>query len=229
MGLSPLPDALAERRDVLLATDRVLLDQHVPVRPHKWLEHIGHHPAAATVIDAHAERGFVRRDLADYAAAALASDTDHDWVAAFVVCQMWGSGTSNNRGLFQTASALDADPDGHILRDVAHHVVAGRQGEVYRLARSSRLLPGWGPSFATKFTYAVALHVDGDRPRALILDERVWDSLAALGWSSLEAAGTRRWTSRYGAYVNQAHQWATEVGCRPDSVEHLLWTAAGDL
>ena len=77
--------------------------------------------------------------------------------------------------------------------------------------------------------------LDQERSRTRTRDARVWNSLADLGWSSLEAAGgSRRWPHRYAAYVESCHDWAAQLsstGCdvSAEDIEYALFLANGPL
>lgn len=77
----------------------------------------------------------------------------------------------------------------------------------YRAAYISFRLSGVGPAFYTKWFWASMLGTEL-RLAPLILDARVWRSLAALRWDSRAAAGSRHWGDRYVAYLEAMHRWA---------------------
>ena len=66
-----------------------------------------------------------------------------------------------------------------------------------------------GPAFFTKLLWALGETLDV-WPKPLILDSRVWASLEALRWDSRLAAGSRRWSKRYIAYLRACEAWAGE-------------------
>ncbi len=68
---------------------------------------------------------------------------------------------------------------------------------------------------------------DRDGDRALILDNRVLRSLNALGWTSWQAAGTRRLSVRYATYVSSMHGWAADLEVTADRLEWLLFQVNG--
>lgn len=109
-----------------------------------------------------------------------------------------------------------------VLRTTREAVRGGDLSGAYR----QFVVKGVGRSFFTKWFAAV-----DDREttwdRALILDDRVFRSLNALGWSSWEAAGTPHWPTRYATYVNAMHGWASSLGVTPDWLEWLLFHLNG--
>ena len=112
----------------------------------------------------------------------------------FVAVMIRGAGTSNGRGPRYTSAALSDARLPHVLKTTQSAVRAGELSRAYE----QFTLRGVRRSCFTKWFAAVDDRAD-ECERALILDDRVFRSLNALGWSSKEAAGTRRWPTRYGA------------------------------
>lgn len=164
---------------------------------------------------------FNRSELPVLAEAAIGGDSD-DVLRLLATCHVWGSGRTNGRGPRYLEAAL-VDPERTVsrLRKTIELVDRGRAGRAYQI--SHHRISGVGRAFLSKFLYATALGIDRDQPPALILDTRVWEGLGALGWDSLQAAGTRRWDERYKAYVSQMYRWADQIDCRADSLERLLF------
>ncbi|MEV4340125.1 hypothetical protein [Streptomyces sp. NPDC049590] len=142
----------------------------------------------------------------------------------FVAVMIWGSGTTNGRGPRYTGAAL-SDPDRTTVLRATREAV--REGDLSG-AYQRFVLKGVGRSFFTKWFAAVD---DREAPseRALILDDRVFRSLNALGWTSWQAAGTRHWPTRYAAYVSTMHDWASATGVTADWLEWLLFHLNGDV
>ncbi|MFF3576136.1 8-oxoguanine DNA glycosylase OGG fold protein [Streptomyces mirabilis] len=57
--------------------------------------------------------------------------------------------------------------------------------------------------------------------------DRAFRSVNALGWSSKEAASTRRWPARYAAYVGAMHEWAGSLGVTAAWLEWLMFDLNG--
>lgn len=140
----------------------------------------------------------------------------------FVAVMIWGSGTTNGRGPRYTEAALSDTRMPTVLRTTREAVRNGDLSGAYRQFD----LKGVGRSFSTKWFAAVD---DRDAPcdRALILDDRVFRSLNALGWISWQAAGTRHWPTRYVAYVSAMHGWASSLGVTAERLEWLLFHLNG--
>lgn len=194
------------------------LNQRVWFDPGTWLDVADCEPVAREAVRelAHGGPCVDRSELFRYARQALDTGRGDEAVRLFTICQVWGIG-AGGRALAHTRKALASPRLRDQLARGVEQLTTGRAGSFYQENRYPQL-SGWGPSFATKFAYAVATaHAQqgaGDPafPRALILDERVWRGLNdVLGWSSLYAAGTSSWAQRYAAYVDAVHSWATEL------------------
>ncbi|MFF7100001.1 hypothetical protein ACFY9X_07420 [Streptomyces nigra] len=140
----------------------------------------------------------------------------------FVAVMIWGSGTTNGRGPRYTEAALSDARMPAVLRITREAVRDGDLSGAYR----QFVLNGVGRSFFTKW-FAAVDDRDTTCDRALILDDRVFRSLNALGWSSWKAAGTRHWPTRYATYVSSMHGWASSLGVTADWLEWLLFHLNG--
>lgn len=109
-----------------------------------------------------------------------------------------------------------------VLRATREAVRDGDLSGAYR----QFVLNGVGRSFFTKW-FAAVDDREATCDRALILDDRVFRSLNALGWSSWKAAGTRHWPTRYATYVSSMHRWASSLGVTADWLEWLLFHVNG--
>jgi hypothetical protein len=183
-----------------------LPDRSVKIYPLTWRPWLRDCEPAAEVLstvggDA-ARTEISRTNLVNYAKNAKSGDPDN-LVRLFVATMMWGSGTTNGRGPRNTSLALRDPRLADTLGLTQELVLAGNPEGAYAAFR----VDGLGPSFFTKWLWAVALGTK-ITPTPLILDERVWASLGALGWSSLEAAGSRRRALRYRAYLETMADWA---------------------
>ncbi|GHH03949.1 hypothetical protein [Streptomyces rubradiris] len=201
--------------------------QPVRFRPGTWRPRLEQH-GATHVLDAGVEcaggtsgdRLISRGDLAR-----LRDRVDDDPESLrdlFVAVMIWGSGTTNGRGPRYTEAALSDPNRTAVLRTTREAVRAGDLKGAY----AKFALKGVGRSFFTKWFAAVD---DREAPceRALILDDRVFRSLNALGWTSWKAAGTRHWPTRYATYVSTMHDWAASTGVTADWLEWLLFHLNG--
>lgn len=210
------PDQLARLSEFAAAG----LHERERFDPEIWLAVAEAEPVARETVRELAHGGWWvdRSELFRYARQALNTGRGDEAIRLFTICQVWGiARTGGHRALADTRKALgSARLRDHLARGI-EQLTTGRAGSFYQENRSPRLR-GWGPSFATTFAYAVttahAQQGAGDPafPRALILDDHVWRALnETLDWSSLRAAGTRRWAQRYTAYVVAVHSWAGEL------------------
>jgi hypothetical protein len=165
------------------------------------------------------------QDLATLAGAVYADDP----IALrrlFLATMMWGSGPWNGRGPRYTAQALADHRLADTLRDTRYSVLHNEPEDAYARFR----VHGVGPPFFTKWFWAAGL---GSRleVKPLVLDERVWESLGALGWNSVVAAGGSRLRKRrYRAYLDTCATWAAdkpELFGGPEDVENVLFQWAG--
>ncbi|MFB0617338.1 hypothetical protein [Streptomyces sp. AGS-58] len=140
----------------------------------------------------------------------------------FVAVMIWGSGTANGRGPRYTEAALCDPRLPSVLRTTRATV---RRGDLSRAYRQF-VIKGVGRSFFTKW-FAAVDDRDATCERALILDDRVFRSLNALGWSSWQVAGTHHWPTRYATYVSSMHGWAASLGVPADRLEWLLFHLNG--
>ncbi|MET7456497.1 hypothetical protein ABZT03_32385 [Streptomyces sp. NPDC005574] len=201
--------------------------QPVRFRPATWRSWLEPH-GAAHVLDVgvgcttgpSGDRLISRDDLArlrDH----LGDDPD-DLRDLYVAVMLWGCGTTNGRGPRHTQAALSDARMPTVLRTTRESV---REGDLSRAYRQF-VLKGVGRSFFTKW-FAAVDDRDPTCERALILDDRVFRSLNALGWSSYEVAGTRHWPTRYATYVSSMHTWAASLDVPAERLEWLLFHLNG--
>ncbi|WP_455360781.1 8-oxoguanine DNA glycosylase OGG fold protein [Streptomyces sp. SYSU K21746] len=199
----------------------------VRFRPGTWHSRLEPH-GAAHVLDigvgcANGQSGdrlISRDDLADLRD--RVGDGNDSLRDLFVAVMIWGSGTTNGRGPRYTEAALSDARMPDVLRTTREAVRDGDLSGAYR----QFVLNGVGRSFFTKW-FAAVDERDATCDRALILDDRVFRSLNALGWSSWKAAGTRHWPTRYATYVSSMHGWAVSLGVTADWLEWLLFHLNG--
>ncbi|MGA4983656.1 8-oxoguanine DNA glycosylase OGG fold protein [Streptomyces sp. GESEQ-13] len=200
----------------------------VRFRPKTWRARLEAHDAAhvldvgvACTTGTSGDRLIDRGDLARLRDAV--NDDPGSLRDLFVAVMIWGSGTTNGRGPRYTDAALSDGRLPDVLRSTREAVREGDLSEAYRRFG----LKGVGRSFFTKWFAAVDDRDGGER--ALILDNRVIRSLNALGWTSWQAAGTRRLPLRYAAYVSAMHGWAPSLGVSPERLEWVLFEVNGHI
>ncbi|WP_139093852.1 hypothetical protein [Mycobacterium parascrofulaceum] len=146
-------------------------------------------------------------------------------LALLIAVLVWGRGTANGRMRDPIVRALTHPDRDQVLHQTAERAQRGAVAEAY----AAWTLPGLQAAFFTKWLWAASSR----RPQTccLIQDKRVWNSLGALGWDSLEASGRKDWPSRYAAYVADVHDCADRMGSgvSAEDIEYTLFRANGDL
>lgn len=142
----------------------------------------------------------------------------------FVAVMIWGAGKTNGRAPRYTSAALGDTRLSQVLEATRTAVRAGELSRAYAGFR----VRGVGRSFFTKW-FAAVDDRDATHERALILDDNVFRSLNALGWSSREAAGTRRRPVRYATYVRSMHSWAGSLDVTAEWLEWLMFDVKGNV
>lgn len=146
-------------------------------------------------------------------------------IALLIAVLVWGRGTANGRMRDAIVRALTHPHRDQVLERTAQQAQAGAVADAY----AAWTLPGLQAPFFTKWLWAAS----SLRPQTccLIQDKRVWNSLGALGWDSLEASGMKDWPSRYAAYVADVHDCADRMGkgVSAEDIEYTLFRINGDL
>ncbi|MGW7042400.1 8-oxoguanine DNA glycosylase OGG fold protein [Streptomyces avermitilis] len=218
---------MVERLRPVVERHRGRQQEPVRFRPSTWRPWLEPHGAAHVLglgaVDATStpgDRTLSRDDLA-VAREALGDDPDR-LRDLFVAVMIWGAGMTNGRAPRYTSAALADARLPHVLAVTRGAV---RVGELPR-AYNEFTLRGVGRSFFTKW-FAAVDDRGAEGERALILDDRVFRSLNAFGWSSKEAAGTRRWPARYATYVGAMHGWAGSLEVPAAWLEWLMFDLNG--
>lgn len=170
-----------------------------------------------------------RRDVVKLA---QTTTTRRDREALLIATLVWGKGKGNNRMLPAFVRLLQNSKLDRALATSAEFAREGHPSAAYRAWRSSGVT-GLGEAFFTKWLWA-ASHIgknrfSADRPRCLVLDTRVWNTLgnSTHVWSSRVAADTRSRPARYAAYTRDCHDWATNLRVTAEQVEWAFFTANG--
>ena len=163
---------------------------------------------------------YSRVDLMKLASDAF-SENDHQLISEiFIKTMMWGSGTTNGRGPRYTSKALSDGKLVATLIKAREFLIKSDIPSAYDLHRQ---IPGVGPSFHTKLLWVIGSDIERLDPRPLVLDELVWKGLGAIGWNSIQAAGTLNRGRRYCAYLNHCSRLSAEHICRPEDIEYSLY------
>jgi len=158
-------------------------------------------------------------------ALAEGADSPDGRVLLLIAVLIWGRGTANGRMRDAIVRALTHPNRDQVLEQTAELAQRGAVAEAY----AAWTLPGLRAPFFTKWLWAASSLT----PEAccLIQDKRVWNSLRALGWDSLQASGRSDWPSRYAAYVTDVHECARRLGqgVSAEDVEYTLFRGNGNL
>lgn len=172
----------------------------------------------------------------------LAARTDGSWIPLLAATYAWGQGTSGY-GPARLRKILDSNDPTEIGLSLTDAVDALRsEGPAAGYRMLNRRVRHLGPAFFTKFLYAAGEGLALDRPRPLILDQRVAASLRALTTTLNRRndlppeLSTWVWTNngwsphRYDQYVIFAHRLSSHLHAnvdgwpdRPDLVELALF------
>lgn len=232
--LSSLPTPLAGLAEAISgAATRQPAVEFVAGTWRRWLTASSSHGGAG-MADGDVDRLFQRfpgervsrRDVQEVA---LGGSSAQDNRLLFITAMVWGRGKSNARMLPGVMRALDSTKCDETLAVTARCIADGNIEAAYRLWR----LPGIREPFFTKWFWAAGYRSGGPL-RPLVLDGRVWSTLSALGWNSIDAAASTRRAKRYTAYVEAAHVWADHLSngrsvVTAEDVEFTLFAAAGNL
>lgn len=171
-----------------------------------------------------------RIDRADLRRLAAAGTTRSDNLRLFVATMVWGRGQNNQRMMGNLMRCLNSPTRDAVLTRTGTLSAQGHPAAAYSAWR----LPGLTYRFFSKWLWAAGIRGNGAGTVSLVQDSRVWESLGALHWDSIVAAGSTRRALRYEAYCSAASRWAASLS-RPtldvtsEDVEYALFCAAGQL
>ena len=153
----------------------------------------------------------------------------------FVAAMMWGRGPKNGRLMpkFEKVSTHKNFED--TLRKTRELITVGKPVEAYQAWIDSGI-KGIGEAFFTKWFFVCGLDSQRQVLQSLVLDKRVWKSLAAIGWSSQRQTGLKYRkdpAGAYGAYLEAMSYWANELSdgsmtISPLQVEQFFFRKSGE-
>ena len=153
----------------------------------------------------------------------------------FIAGMMWGRGPKNGRLMpkFEKVSTHKNFED--TLRKTRELITVGKPVEAYQAWIDSGI-KGIGEAFFTKWFFVCGLDSQRQVLQSLVLDKRVWKSLAAIGWSSQRQTGTKYRkdpAGAYGAYLEAMSYWANELSdgsmtISPLQVEQFFFRKSGE-
>ncbi|CAG1016913.1 hypothetical protein ANAEL_05903 [Anaerolineales bacterium] len=148
----------------------------------------------------------------------------------FLATMLWGYGTVGY-GAYRTSIMVKVKGFQNIIEKSFSLVSDGKYIDAYEMF----YLPMCGPAFFTKYFYFVGLG-NKTMPLPLILDSVVANSLTQLGVdiyrlarvvknSAGKITSVARYADGYFQYVEMINSWASEISCRPDSIEKWLFSS----
>ena len=152
----------------------------------------------------------------------------------FVAVMMWGRGPKNGRLMPKFAMVSTAVSFEETLQLTREMITVGKPVEAYQAWIDSGI-KGIGEAFFTKWFFVCGLDSQRQVLQSLVLDKRVWKSLAAIGWSSQRQTGLKYRkdpAGAYGAYLEAMSYWASElsdgsVTISPLQVEQFFFRKSG--
>jgi len=153
----------------------------------------------------------------------------------FVAAMMWGRGPKNGRLMPKFVMVSTAVSFEETLQQTREMITVGKPVEAYQAWIDSGI-KGIGEPFFTKWFFICGLDSQREGLQSLVLDKRVWKSLAAIGWSSERQTGTKYRkdpAGAYGAYLEAMSYWANElsdesVTVSPLQVEQFYFRKSGE-
>ena len=153
----------------------------------------------------------------------------------FVAAMMWGRGPKNGRLMPKFEMVSTAVNFEETLKQTRELITVGKPVEAYQAWIDSGI-KGIGEPFFTKWFFICGLDPKASGLQPLILDSRVWKSLAAIGWSSEHQTGTKYRkdpAGAYGAYLKAMRVWASELSdgsvmVSPLQVEQFFFRKSGE-
>lgn len=152
-------------------------------------------------------------------------DSAEGRLALLIAVLVWGRGRANGRMRDPILRTLSSRHRDGVLARTADLAGRAAVAEAY----AAWTLPGLRAAFFTKWLWAASSR----NPEwcCLIQDKRVWNTLRAVGWDSVQASGRRDWPSRYAAYVDDVHECARQIGggVTGEDIECAMFRMNGEL
>lgn len=231
--MNSVPCQLAEHQMELQQLDPLdATTQAIKYDAQHWADQIGSHDADLAFLAQEYPGLIARGNLAELAQTAQAQRDSASTRRLFLGTMLWGYGTVGY-GPYRTAQMLSAPNAPNVLRSTLDSLRSG----AIRRAYEQFDLPMCGPAFFTKYFYFAGLGCNLT-VSPLILDSLVMNELEQ--WLKLdvtrfarfsrnkkdEIAAVGRDAARYDYYVHSMNHWASELRCRPDSIELFLFKQA---
>lgn len=165
-----------------------------------------------------------RADVFDLAATARSSDTDEDLYSLFWHVIAWGIvGSFRNAAPMarEAQTAAGREQIVNAMRNGSTFSYEGDLRDAYETFSSRLKIRRLGPAFFTKMIYFTG-NRDSDKPRGLILDDRVRGALFALSGEWYGAGGSKA-AKRYETYCHEIHYQAENGSTTVDAIENRLY------
>jgi len=160
----------------------------------------------------------------DLRTASMEATDDVGNVRLFTLTMLWGNGTHTRWGPGNLKTALSDARLPSTLDSTRTAVRTLDFRQAYRgFSRTKRI--GVGEAFFSKWFWACSLASPQKEITPLILDSRVQNTLARLGFSLREAADSKRAEDCYLEYINAVNRWAQAISTRKlaTTAEHVEW------
>jgi hypothetical protein len=156
-----------------------------------------------------------RGEVSDLALKVCSEPSDTWNRRLFIAVMMWGFGTVGY-GAYRTSKMLQPADLLLVLRRTVALATKGKIAAAY----DALSLPYCGHTFRTKYLYFIGLGCQLE-PLPLILDSILIERIGTLLGNS---SGKWRNVAGYLRYVELMNQWASYLGCKPDSIELFLFS-----
>jgi predicted house-cleaning noncanonical NTP pyrophosphatase (MazG superfamily) len=190
--------------------------QRVKWRPEQWAATFAGHEGAHADLTAHSQAA------SGIARSFIHGQSERDPVDLFLMAMAWGYGP-NGYGPTRTKAVLDQDGAEEKLAAIVEATRSDGAAAGWHALLVTHKIKGLNMSFGTKLLY-FAGYTTEQRPRPLILDERVRASLQKVAPGAVPAKGWVR-EADYLRFLDLAELWASEPTWEqaPDVVEYGLF------
>ncbi|OBB19699.1 hypothetical protein A5761_00700 [Mycolicibacterium setense] len=188
--------------------------------PERWIE------VFAGREDAHADLATHVRQAGGIARSFLHAQAQRDPVDLFLMTMAWGY-QPKDYGPQRTAAVLGRDGAAESIRAIVELTRSEGAAAGWNALLNTHKITGFGMSFGTKLLY-YAGYTTAQRPRPLVLDERVRAALAVTATGTVPVRGLVC-QADYLRYLDLAEKWADDPLWRqqPDVVEYALFAHGG--
>jgi predicted house-cleaning noncanonical NTP pyrophosphatase (MazG superfamily) len=208
--LSPVPAKIRE----YTAAD--VEAQRVKWIPGRWKNvFAGHEAAYKALIDHSKAVGGIARSF-------VHAQASGDPVDLFLMAMAWGY-RPKDYGTARTEQILQQDRAEEKIAAIVHATRHDGAAAGWSALLNTHRIKGLNMAFGTKLLYFAGYFAE-HRPRPLVLDQRVRNSLQTLAPGTVPRKG-KVWTADYLRYLNLAEEWAAEPtwAQEPDVVEYALF------